>query len=201
MTWRGDRSAAGPGEGMQSVGRPKPSRAWVIREFAETILFTLLIYVVVRTFVFENYRVLGRSMEPTLENDQFLVVDKLGYRLYDPRRGDIVVFNDPSNGDRKLIKRVVGLPGESIEIKTGEVLVNGSPLDEAYIPVPWHSSRPPSTIPEGQYFVLGDNRNNSSDSRSWGMLPRTLIVGKAWLSYWPPGHWGLLPHAAYGEMP
>lgn len=179
-------------------GGKKPSGTVILREFVETILFTLLIYVVVRTFLFENYRVLGRSMEPTLENDQFLVVNKLAYRLYQPQRGDIVVFTDPTSQERKLIKRIIGLPGELLEIVDGQVLVNRQPVDEPYITATWHSNRPPVTVPEGQYFVLGDNRNNSSDSRTWGMLSDGFIVGKAWLSYWPPATWGLIPHEMYG---
>jgi signal peptidase I len=186
---------------MQTEERTRPSGASVLREFVETILFTLLIYVIVRTFLFENYRVLGRSMEPTLENDQFLVVNKLGYRLYAPQRGDIIVFVDPTSPDRKLIKRIIGLPGETVEIRDGQVLINGRKMDEPYITVPWHSTRPASIIPEDQYFVLGDNRNNSSDSRSWGTLPEEDIVGKAWLSYWPPNMWGLIPHEAYAGLP
>ena len=92
---------------------PAKSRAKsVLREFVETVVFTLLIYALIRSFLFENYRVVGRSMDPTLENDQFLVVNKLDYRLHDPQRGDIIVFQDPRNDRRKLIKRIIGLPGE-----------------------------------------------------------------------------------------
>jgi signal peptidase I len=140
-------------------------------------------------------------MRPTLHDDQFLVVNKLGYRLYEPRRGDIVVFYDPNSGDRKLIKRIIGLPGETIEFQEGRVLIGGQEVPEPYLAEPGQYSRAPSRIPEGHYFVLGDNRNNSSDSRSWGMLAGDRIVGKAWISYWPPGEWGILPHAAYGDLP
>jgi len=186
---------------MQAEEQPKVQARSALREIVETILFTLLIYALVRTFLFENYRVVGRSMEPTLENDQFLVVNKLSYRLHEPQRGDIIVFRDPNDESRKLIKRVIGLPGERVEVRNSQVLVNDYPLEEPYISSPPHYSLAAQLIPEGQYFVLGDNRNNSSDSHSWGPVPDHEIVGKAWVSYWPPSLWGLIPHEAYGDIP
>jgi len=172
-----------------------------LRELVETVVFTLLIYALIRTFLFENYRVVGYSMVPTLQDNQFLVVNKLGYRLHDPQRGDIIVFRDPRTPDRKLIKRVIGLPGEVVEIRQGQVLVNEQPLAEPYLQDPGYSSLPSTSIPADQYFVLGDNRNNSSDSRSWGTLEHDLIVGKAWVSYWPPALWGVVPHETYDNLP
>jgi len=173
----------------------------MLREFVETLLLTLLIYVLVRSFLFENYRVVGRSMDPTLENNQYLAVGKLGYRLHAPQRGDIIVFRDPREDGRKLIKRVIGLPGEVLEIRNGQVLVNNQPLDEPYVLSQGHYSYPPMTLPEDEYFVLGDNRNNSSDSHNWGLLPRKEIIGKAWLSYWPPRLWGIISHQTYEGLP
>lgn len=186
---------------MQADEQPGSRTRSALREVVETVLFTLIIYVLVRHFLFENYRVVGYSMTPTLENDQFLVVNKLGYRLHEPQRGDIIVFRDPRNPDRKLIKRLIGLPGETLDIKQGQVFVNGQPLDELYIRNPGHYSMPPTPIPPDQYFVLGDNRNNSSDSHNWGTLPIGEIVGKAWLSYWPPPLWGVVPHEVYHNAP
>jgi signal peptidase I len=173
----------------------------VVREFAETIILTLLIYFLVRTFLFENYRVLGHSMDSTLENDQFLVVNKLGYRLGEPERGDIIVFRDPRSDERKLIKRVIGLPGDVLQVQDGQVFINGQRLDEPYVENPGRYSQEATPIPEGMYFVLGDNRNNSSDSHNWGTLARDRVVGKAWISYWPPRLWGVIPHEVYGEVP
>ena len=173
----------------------------VLREFVETVLFALLIYALIHTFLFQNYRVVGRSMDPTLENDQFLVVNRLGYRLHDPQRGDVIVFDDPRDDGRRLIKRVIGLPGELLEVKQGQVFINQLRLDEPYIVNPGRYSQPPTPIPEDQYYVLGDNRNNSNDSHNWGTLPRQKIVGKAWLTYWPPELWGVIPHESYGDMP
>jgi signal peptidase I len=186
---------------MQAEEQSRPQARSFYREVVETIVFTLLIYVLVRTFLFENYRVLGRSMDPTLENNQFLVVNKLDYRLHDPERGDIVVFHDLHSGGRKLIKRVIGLPGEVLEIRNGRVFINGHPLAEPYLTVPVRYTRPPSPIPDDEYFVLGDNRNNSSDSHHWGTLPHQNIVGKAWISYWPPRLWGAIPDQTYEELP
>jgi signal peptidase I len=185
---------------METEEQPASQTRSALREIVETILFTLLIYVLVRTFLFENYRVVGRSMEPTLENDQFLVVTKLDYRLHNPQRGDIIVFRDPRAEDRKLIKRIIGLPGEVVSITDGSVTIDGQPLNEPYIESPGRYTEIPLSVPEGQYFVLGDNRNNSSDSHNWGTLPKDEIVGKAWLSYWPPTTWGLIPHENYSNV-
>lgn len=186
---------------MQAEAESKPRARSVLRDIAETLVFTLLIYILVRTFLFENYRVVGRSMEPTLENDQYLVIDKLGYRLHDPQRGDIVVFRDPRSDGRKLIKRVIGLPGETVAIRNGQVFINGELLDEPYIPRQGQYTLQATDIPMNEYFVLGDNRNNSSDSHNWGTLPSDNIVGKAWLTYWPPASWGAIPHEVYGDLP
>lgn len=184
---------------MQAEEQSTSRTLSILRELIETLVFTALIFFLVRTFLFENYRVIGRSMEPTLANDQFLVVNKLGYRLYEPQRGDIIVFQERAVGDRKLIKRVIGLPGEVVEIRSGQVFVNDLPLDEPYITDPGTSTQSPTPVPEGHYFVLGDHRTNSSDSRNWGTLPEDRILGKAWISYWPPGLWGVIPHETYGD--
>jgi signal peptidase I len=185
--------------GQELSKGPSTARKSIARELVETVVFTMLIYALIRVFLFENYRVLGHSMDPSLENDQFLVVDKLEYRLRDPERGDIIVFHDPNSDRRKLIKRVIGLPGEMIEIRNGQVLVNERPLDEPYITMPAAYSRPPTPVPDGYYYVLGDNRNNSSDSHNWGPLEEEQIVGNAWISYWPPRLWDVISPENYGD--
>lgn len=189
------------GTQMQAGDQRESRGRSALREFAETILFTLLVYVLVRHFLFENYRVVGFSMTPTLENDQFLVVNKLGYRLHEPQRGDIVVLRDPRDPERKLIKRLVGLPGETVEIRRGQVYIDEQKLDEPYIASPGQYSLSPTVLSADHYFVLGDNRNNSSDSHNWGAFPGERIVGKAWLSYWPPSLWGIVPHETYANVP
>jgi signal peptidase I len=185
---------------MQSEEQPESGGRSAFRDLIETVLFTLLIYFLVRFFLFENYRVVGHSMDPTLSHEQFLVVNKLSYRIGEPQRGDIVVFEDPHDPTRKLIKRVIGLPGEVVEIQHGAVFINGQKLHEPYIDDPGYYSVAAYTLSEGQYYVLGDNRNNSSDSHSWGALNGDAIVGKAWLSYWPPQLWGIVPQEAYGSL-
>lgn len=186
---------------MQSEEQPKSRGRSAFRDLIETILFTLLIYFLVRFFLFENYRVVGHSMDPTLHDEQFLVVNKLSYRISEPARGDIVVFEDPHDPARKLIKRVIGLPGEVVEVQHGAVYINGQKLHEPYVNDPGFYSAAASALPTGQYYVLGDNRNNSSDSHTWGTLSGDAIVGKAWLSYRPPELWGIVPHEAYGSLP
>lgn len=161
----------------------------VVREVLETVVFTLVIFLLIQTVV-RNFRVVGNSMEPNLHNGQYLVIDKVSYRIGDPQRGDVVVFAPPMRPDEDYVKRIVGLPGETVEVQQGRVLVNGMPLDEPYVVRPASYSMSVRQVGEDEYFVLGDNRNSSSDSHSWGMLPEANLVGRAWVSYWPPARWG-----------
>lgn len=173
--------------------KPQQPTSVVIREIVETLLLTLFIFWIVNTAT-GRYRVQGHSMLPTLHEGEYLIINKLSYYLDEPRRGDIIVLHFPRDRSREYIKRVIGVPGDRIEIDDSTVRVNGVPLTEPYVngtPVYRHESW---TVPEGQYFVMGDNRNNSSDSRSWSFLPRRDIVGRAWLIYWGIEDWGLVPH-------
>ena len=179
----------------------QPRTGSALRELLETLILTVVTYLLVRTFLFETYRVVGQSMEQTLVQDQRLIVSKLSYRLHDPQRGDIIVFRDPQDSGRNLIKRIIGLPGEIVEISNGQVFINGQPLDEPYLGSNSMRAEPQIAIPEGCYFVMGDNRNNSSDSRSWGVLAADRIVGKAAFTYWPVRLWGPAPHETYGIEP
>lgn len=167
------------------------------REIIETVVLALLIFLLIRV-VIQNFRIEGYSMEPNLHQGQYLIVNKAVYRwLHPPQRGDIVVFEYPRAPDRDFIKRVIGLPGEMIEVRDGSIYINGVLLDEPYLSEPTHSNMAPRTLGSDEYFVIGDNRDNSSDSRSWGPLPRDNIIGKAWLSYWPPRLWGPIPDPNY----
>ncbi|MDP6501162.1 MAG: signal peptidase I, partial [Dehalococcoidales bacterium] len=126
-----------------------------------------------------------------------LVVNKLVYEFHEPERGDVIVFRPPDNPRDEYIKRIIGLPGESVEVRDGVVIIhNGDgsafPLDEPYVSAPAERDFKGDMIPENNYFVLGDNRNNSSDSRGDWTVPSQTIVGKAWLSVWPPVEWGLV---------
>lgn len=164
-----------------------------LREIVETLLLTLFIFGLVNT-VTGRYRVEGHSMMPTLHDGEYLIVNKLSYTFDEPQRGDVIVLHVPVDHNRDYIKRVIGVPGDHIEVTGSVVRVNGVPLDEPYIngrPVYRSASW---TVPEDHFFVMGDNRNNSNDSRALSFLPRADIVGKAWLIYWGVEDWGLVPH-------
>ena len=169
-----------------------------IIEILETIVMTVLIFAAVRLMV-QNFRIEGNSMEPNLHNGQYLIIEKMSYRFSEPQRGDIIVFHYPSNPKRDFIKRIIGLPGETVQVQRGQIFTNGKPLPESYQPNEGTYNWGPGLIGEDEYFVLGDNRNNSSDSHSWGTLPRDLIVGKAWFTYWPTSEWGVIPHYNFSE--
>jgi signal peptidase I len=167
----------------------------LLREILETALLTLIVFLVLNTLT-GRFQVRGQSMEPTLHNGQYLVVSKLAYWLRPPKRGDIVVFHPPNGAADDYIKRIVGLPGERVTIGDGEVRVDGVPLQEPYVPRQGAYSGS-WELGSDQYFVLGDNRSNSSDSHTWGTLPGENIIGKAWLCYWPPEAWGLVEHQEF----
>lgn len=170
----------------------------LLREILETILLTVVIFAGVR-FALQNFRIEGRSMEPTLSEGEFLVINKLIYRyLRPPKPGEVIVFRAPDNPQKDFIKRVIAGPGDEVMIRDGQVFVNGEALREDYVINPGPPSWGPRVVGEDEYFVLGDNRSNSSDSRSWGMLPAENIVGMAWLAYWPVDSWGFVVHESYG---
>lgn len=174
-----------------AVVETKQPTELVIREIVETLLLTFFIFWIVNSFV-GRYRIDGSSMNPTLQNGQYLIINNFSYYLNEPDRGDIIVFLHP-NSDLNLIKRVVGLPGDHVEIRERTVSVNGVQLNEPYI-----QAEPTYTgdwvVPEDEFFVLGDNRNSSSDSHSWGFLPEENIIGKAVIVYWPIEDWETVPH-------
>jgi signal peptidase I len=168
------------------------------RELVETVLLTLVIFFMIR-FAIENYRIEGESMEPNFHNGQFLLVNKIQYLLQSPQRGDVVIFRYPLNEKKNFIKRVIGLPGEKVEIRAGKIFVNGVRVPEPY---PFNFADydyGPVTVGPDEYFVLGDNRPYSSDSHSWGMVPTKDLIGKAWVSYWPSDEWGVVPTYSYAS--
>ena len=179
--------------------QPQPDTAQgasLFREIVETLLLTVVIFVLVNTLT-GRFRIDGSSMEPNLHDGEYVIVNRIVYRLHAPQRGDIVVFR--RDASREFIKRVIAVPGETVEVKGGRVLVNGNPLDEPYIAAPNAYTMEPRTIGPGEYFVLGDNRNNSSDSHNWGTIHLSTIDGKAWITYWPPKSWGVVPHYTYAQ--
>ena len=182
-----------------SGGRVSLARAFggrsVLREVLETVLLTIIIFVVVNAITGRS-QVNGSSMEATLHNGQYLIISKLAYWIRSPQRGDIIVLRPPKNPGEDYIKRIVGLPGERIEVRDGAVWVNGIVLDEPYVfSVPRYDGL--WTLGEDEYLVLGDNREDSDDSHKWGSLPADNIVGKAWITYWPPEQWGPVAHYVF----
>jgi len=168
----------------------------VLREIIDTALLMLLIYVVTRTLV-QTFRIEGISMEPSLHDGQYLIINKLVYHLHAPNRGDVVVFHYPKNPSRDFIKRIIGLPGEKVQVRGERIFINDEEIEEPYALHRGNYTWGPQVLGEDEYFVLGDNRNSSSDSHTWGPVPTQAIIGKAWISYWPPQHLGLVPHYFY----
>ena len=165
----------------------------IFLEILETVLLAALIFFGTRLLV-QNFRIEGPSMSPNLVDAQFLLVNKLSYVASEPERGDVIVFRSPRSPDEDLVKRVVALPNEEVEIKEGSVFVNGRRLNESsYFQNFVDRDMSPMRVPAGSYFVLGDNRLQSRDSRDIGSIPRASIVGRVWLVYWPPSDFGVVP--------
>jgi signal peptidase I len=176
----------------------KHSRLW--RDMLETVGLTLLMFLVLR-FAIQNFNIDGTSMEPNLHNAELVLVDKLTYLFHPPTRGDIIVFAAPPEPTDDYVKRVIAVPGDTVTVQGTTVIVDGVTLNEGYIAAQ-NQGTPPGThavtnqiVPPGDYFVLGDNRAVSSDSRIWGFVPRKNIIGRAALVYWPLGknNDGLVP--------
>jgi signal peptidase I len=164
----------------------------VLREVAETVVPAVGIALLINLFLARATRVLGQSMEPTLHSAQRVVVEKVTYRfMHGPRHGDIIVIDIPDQTEM-LIKRVVGLPGETVEVRGGYTFIDGRQLEEPWILRPGGRDYGPATVPPLHVFVLGDNRGASNDSRSFGPVPIEYVVGRAWFSYWPPDSVGFV---------
>jgi signal peptidase I len=166
---------------------PEPENPWV--EGFKTVGLSIILALGIRTFVAEARYIPSGSMLPTLEINDRLIIDKLGYKFSDPERGDVVVFS-PTDALKQqykdaFIKRIIGLPGETVEVKNGQVIIDGETIPENYIAEEPQYDWGPETVPENSYLVLGDNRNNSFDSHSWGFVPRENIIGQAVVRFWP----------------
>lgn len=188
-----------------------------VRELVETGLLAILVFLAVRASV-QHYRVEGHSMDPTLSDGEFLLVNSLVYSeinlgkvskwvpfwetdepdvrhvFHAPERGDIIILHPRQRDQRDLVKRVIGIPGDVMEIRDGTVYIDGRALIEPYVNGPWRGNMQPISIPAHQYFVMGDNRNESLDSRSIGLVEEDDIIGKAMASWWPRENWGLAPN-------
>lgn len=167
-------------------------------EIFETVFLAVILFFLINA-VSARVRVDGISMRPTLENGEFVLVSRLSYTFGEFERGDVIVFHFPLNPEEELVKRIIGLPGDRVAVRDGKVFVNDLPLNEDYIAqAPVYSGE--WLVTDGNLFVLGDNRNNSNDSKDWGLLPQENVVGRAVLIYWPPSMWSVLEHvqaAAY----
>ena len=187
-----------------------------IRELIETVLLSLAVFLALHLSI-QNFRVEGSSMVPTLTEDQYIIANKIIYSsisvdtvaaflpfiqpsgegdslytFHPPRHGEIIIFNSPSDQSRDLVKRVIGIPGDRIEIQAGQVIRNGEPIEEPYVVNKDRRTYDPVEVPENSYYVLGDNRRSSSDSRDWGFLSDEHVVGRGWVSYWPADRIGVL---------
>jgi len=204
--------------GPSRVERGKEGKGAFWRELPVLVVMALVLALLIKTFLVQAFFIPSESMVRTLEPGDRVLVNKVIYRLRDPGRGDVIVFEDPhpkahedrgvvagffgwiSRGmglsqaqDEDFIKRIIGLPGETVEGRDGSVWIDGRKLDEPYLNGVTTENFAPIKVPEGQYFVMGDNRPNSNDSRfSLGTIPRDKIVGEAFVIIWPPGRWGLL---------
>jgi signal peptidase I len=169
-------------------GEAKPSLRRLLIDTLETLLLSVFLFLAINA-VTERIRVESISMQPNLFAGDFVIINKLTYQFRDPQRGEIIVFHYPPNPEAiPYIKRVIGLPGDQIHIADGKIYINGQPFSEPYLSNPTHRGGDWS-VPPGALFVMGDNRNNSSDSRSWGTVPLDHVIGKAELVYWPPENW------------
>ncbi|MDD2694852.1 MAG: signal peptidase I [Anaerolineales bacterium] len=178
---------------IQPVEEGKRSKAFrFLADVLETLLLSAILFFGINA-ISARIRVDGQSMEPTLHTGEYVIVNKLAYKFGAPAIGDVIIFRYPRNPQQEYIKRVIGLPNDRVEIRDGQVWVNGQLLDEPYIAsAPNYQAN--WVVPEKSLFVLGDNRNNSSDSHAWGPVPLEYVVGKAIVVYWPPQRWGLIDH-------
>lgn len=207
-----------PGPLLVQNAPSEESFGHVLGDILQTLVLAIVFFLLIRNVV-QNFRIEGVSMEPNFHDSQFLFINRWAYCpgvhldvapldlhfsrtrcLWQPQRGDVIVFRYPRDLTKDYIKRVIGLPGESVEVRNGQVFVNDQALPEPFQPNPGTYTSPPTVVPANQVYVMGDNRNNSSDSHLWGPLPEEDIVGRAWLSYWPPSLWGVVPRWDIGTL-
>jgi signal peptidase I len=178
--------------------------ALFVYDVFKTVATVLGVAFMIRFFLIQPFYVSGPSMEPNFHNNEYIIVDQVTYRFRTPHRGDVIVFKWPQNIAVSFIKRVIATPGETVEVRDGQVFIyntkfpNGVLLNEPYINIPT-STNVKRTLGKDEYFVMGDNRNNSSDSRMWGPVARHLITGKVWVVIYPFEDFHTIPHPAYSK--
>jgi len=175
------------------IQEQKPGLFRFLVDVLETLVLSVLLFLGINA-ISARIRVDGSSMEPSLQSGEFVIVNRLAYRLGEPELGDVVVFHFPGDPGQEYIKRIIGLPEDTIRVNNGTVSINGQPIDEPYIAAnPRYKGN--WEVPAGHIFVLGDNRNNSSDSHNWGAVPMENVIGEAFFIYWPPTDWGKITYA------
>jgi signal peptidase I len=179
-----------------SAEKTEPSYGWMmVRELVETVVLSLIIFLLIRQVV-QNYRIENHSMEPSFYEGQFVLVNKIAYWFGEPKRGDVVVFHNPRNTNEDYIKRVIGIPGDTVEVRDQSVYINGlrTPEEFPHRAIPPGEYTMPVVVGDNELFVMGDNRPNSSDSRVFGPINQDLVVGQAWLRIWPLNLFGIVQH-------
>lgn len=187
--------ATAEGTARAKGGEAQVSAGSLLRELIETVVLALILFLVIRQVV-QNYRIESHSMEPNFYEGQFVLVNKLAYKLGTPHRGEVLVFHNPTNTKEDYIKRIIGLPGDQVEIVGDTIFINGQLLPQPYTHNlnPAGSNYGPVVVPDNSLFVMGDNRPRSSDSRAIGPIGENLVVGQAWLRIWPLNLFGLVNH-------
>lgn len=168
-------------------------------EILQIIVFSVSIFLIIYLLIMQPHKIKGSSMEPNFHDNEYLLTDKISYRFGEPTRGDVIVFKSPPDFRNELIKRVIGIPGDNVRVAEGKVYLNGTLLPESYIPSNFNTysgrfltENSLVTVPPNTYFVLGDNRENSQDSRYFGFVPKEKINGRAWVIYWPAKYAGII---------
>lgn len=174
-------------------------------DIAQVIVFAVALFLFMYLLVFQPHKIKGDSMQPNFPDGEYLLTDKVKYRFEEPKRGDVIVFQAPNSPDDEYIKRIIGLPGDKVSVGSGKIYLNGNLLEESdYLAPSVYTSGglflgegEEVIVPDKQYFVVGDNRPFSSDSRAWGFVPKTKITGRAWLIYWPLSNAGWVTEVDY----
>jgi signal peptidase I len=196
--------AAPPGAAVAAENAHPSTASSLLRELVEVVVLAVILYFGI-SFAVQTVHVEGLSMFATLEDNDYLIANKIDYRLHDPQRGDIIILRPPTDNSKDFIKRVIALPGERLLIRDGVIYINGRKLDEPYLPEAWtvqnnwpqDGSTSGKVIPPNEYFVMGDNRNRSQDSRVFGPISRDRIDGRAWFRIWPLSGFG----GIYAKLP